>query len=117
MNNFLKRLLITTLSLGVASYLINGIVIHGGLTLVIAAMVFNIVNTFIRPILLILTIPFTIVTFGLFLFILNGMMLAITAAVLPGFYITSIGSAVIGWMVMSITSWLAGAILDNDKNN
>jgi putative membrane protein len=117
LSRFFQKLLITTLSLGVASYLIDGIVIIDWQTLVIAAFVLNLVNAFLRPLLLILTIPITIVSFGFFILVINGLMIALTAALLPGFYIHSIGSAVIGWIVMAITSWLANQLLDNPKNS
>ncbi len=115
MNSFFQKLIITTISLGVASYLLDGIRISDPLTLVIAATMLNIVNSVLRPLLLILTIPITLASFGFFILILNGFLLALTAFLMPGFQVRSIGSAVIGWIIMAITSNLASQFFDKPK--
>jgi putative membrane protein len=107
---FIGKLLISALSIGFASYIVPGIHIDGLMTLLIAAFLFGILNAVIRPILVILTLPITIVTLGLFLLIVNALILAMVAWILPGFSISSFGSAIIGWLITAITSWIASAI-------
>jgi len=71
------------------------------------------VNAVIRPLLLILTLPFTLVTLGLFIFVVNAICLALTALVVPGFSISGFGSALLGALVVSLVSWLVAALLSD----
>jgi len=111
MKTFLTRLIISALSLGVAAYIVPGIYVDGILTLLIAAFLLGIINAIIRPILIILTFPITILSLGFFLLIINGGMLALVAFLLPGFSIYGLGSAILGWLILSITSWLASKLI------
>lgn len=111
MKTFLTRLIISALSLGVAAYIVPGIHVDGLLTLLIAAFLLGIVNAIIRPVLVILTLPITILSLGFFLLIINGGILALVAYLLPGFYIHGLGSAILGWFILSITSWLASKMI------
>ncbi len=115
MKAFLPRFFISTLSLGVAAYLVPGIYIDSLMTLFIAAFLLGIVNAVVRPILVILTFPITILTFGLFLLILNGAMLALVAALLPGFSILGPFSAIVGWLILSVTNWIGAKIFVEEK--
>jgi putative membrane protein len=80
------------------------------MTLLIAAFLFGILNALIRPILVILTLPITIVTLGFFLLIVNALIFAMVAWILPGFSIASFGAAVIGWLITAMTSWIASTV-------
>jgi putative membrane protein len=80
------------------------------LTLAIAALVLGLLNAIVRPILFILTLPLTIVTLGLFLIVLNAMMLEITAAVVPGFVIDGFGWAMVGAILLAIVSLVTNRI-------
>ena len=77
-----------------------------------AAFVLGAVNAVIRPVVVVLTIPFTLVTLGLFLFVVNAAMLGLTAFLVPGFFVEGFGSALIGAAIVSITgmfaSWYIG---------
>jgi putative membrane protein len=108
--SFITRLLISALSLGVAAYIVPGIHVDGVLALLIAAFVLGIVNAIVRPVLVILTLPITIVTLGLFLLIINAALFAFVAWVLPGFSVAGIGSALLGWLIVSLVSWLASRV-------
>ena len=105
--NFIARLLISALSLGLAAYIVPGIHVDNLLTLLIAAFLLGIVNAIIRPILFILTLPVTILSLGLFLLILNACMLAFVAWILPGFSISSFSAAFFGWLIVFITGSIA----------
>ena len=111
MNGFLLRLVITAFGLWVASELVRGVSISGVWTLVFAALLLGIVNAVIRPIVLLLTFPFTLITLGLFILVVNAGMFGLVAALLDGFRLDGFWSALLGAIVVSITSWLASAFV------
>jgi len=102
---FILRLLVTAFGLWVASAIVPGIEIHGMWTLLIAAFLFGLVNAFIKPLIVLLTLPLTIVTLGLFLLVINAAMLGLVAAMLDSFNITGFFAALLGSLVVSIISW------------
>jgi putative membrane protein len=104
---FFKRLVISALSLGVAASIIPGIVVDNWFNLFIAAFLLGLVNAFIRPLIVILTLPVTLITLGLFLLVINAAMLALVAWILPGFHVGSFGAAFMGWLLITTISWLA----------
>lgn len=107
MPGFLVRMLISALGLALASEIVPGLHIADGATLLLAALFLGIVNAIVRPILVVLTFPITVVTLGLFLLVINAAMLGLVAALLRGFVIAGFGSAVFGSIVVSITGWIA----------
>jgi putative membrane protein len=107
MPGFLIRLLIAALGLWLAQALIPGVTIRGTGTLFVAALLLGVVNAFVRPFLVFLTFPITVVTLGLFLWVINAAMLGLVARLLDGFTLHGFGSALLGAMVVSITSWIA----------
>jgi putative membrane protein len=111
MRGFLVRLLITALGLWVADQLLSGITITGTGALIISALLLGIVNAVIRPIILILTLPLTVLTLGLFVFIVNGISLAIAAWLVPGFHIAGLWSATLGAIIVGLISWAASAFI------
>lgn len=113
---FLTRLFISSLSLGVAAHLVNGIYIDSLFTLLVSAFLLGIVNAVIRPILFILTLPISILTLGIFVLILNALMLAFVAFLIPGFSINSLGAAFWGWLILSITSWIGSKVFIDKKS-
>lgn len=112
---FLVRLLITAISLGVAAYLVPGIYVEGPVALLIAALLMGLVNAIIRPILIILTLPITILTLGLFLLVINAISFALVAWLMPGFTVAGFGSAFLGWLVVSVTSWVTSKLVIDEK--
>ena len=96
MAGFLLRLGIGMAGLWVASRLVPGMHIEGTGTLVLAAFLLGFVNAVVRPVLVLLTLPVTLVTLGLFLLVVNAAMLALVAALLDGFQLAGFGSAVLG---------------------
>lgn len=105
---FLIRLLISAFSLGLASRLIPGFYVADWTTMFLAAFLLSIVNAVLRPILVLLTFPITLVTLGLFLLVLNAAMLGLVAWLLPGFAISGFIPAFLGWLLMA----LVGAVLN-----
>lgn len=107
MPGFWIRLVISALGLWLAQALVPGIYIHGVGTLLLAALLLGAVNAVIRPIVVLLTLPFTVITFGVFLLVINAAMLGLVAALLSGFAIAGFGSALLGALIISATSWIA----------
>ncbi len=110
--SFLTRLLISALSLGMAAYVLPGIHVDGVLTVLVAAFLLGIVNALVRPVLVILTLPVTILTLGLFLLVINAALFAFVAWLLPGFSVAGLGSALLGWLIVSLMSWLGSRLFE-----
>jgi putative membrane protein len=111
MNGFLVRMLITAISLWLAALVVPGMNLAGFGTVLGAALVLGIVNAFVRPIVILLTLPLTILTLGLFLLVVNAMMLGLVSAMFSGFSISGFWSAVFGAIFVSFFSWLASAFI------
>ena len=107
MAGFIVRLLVVALGLWLASALVPGIAVHGVGTVLGAALLLGIVNAVVRPLLVILTLPITVLTLGLFLLIINAAMLGLVAWMFDDFTIAGFGSALLGAIVVSVTGWLA----------
>ena len=107
MAGFILRLLIVALGLWLASEWVPGIEVTGVGTLLGAALLLGIVNAVVRPVLIILTLPVTVLTLGLFLLVINAAMLGLVAWMFDGFAIAGFWAALFGSIVVSITGWLA----------
>ena len=107
MNGFLLRTVIIMLGLFLASAIVPGVQITGVGTFILAAIFLGLVNAVIRPIAFLLTLPITIVTLGLFLFVLNAAMFGLVAALLDGFAVAGFWSALFGAVLVSLTGTLA----------
>jgi putative membrane protein len=108
-NGFLIRWLIVALGLWVAEKLLSGIEIASVGTLLLAAALLGFVNAVIRPLIVILTLPITLITLGLFLLVINAAMLELVAWLLPGVYIAGFSDAILGSIIISITGWIASS--------
>lgn len=103
---FILTWLVTTLSLLITAYLVPGFRIDNLAAAIIAAIVLGLVNGIVRPILIILTLPLTLLTLGLFLFVVNAISISLAAALTPGFSITGFFPALIGSIILTIVSSL-----------
>jgi len=118
--NLLIRLIINALALWLATRLVDGISFDGQIAfLFVVALVFGAVNTIVKPILMVLTFPFLIVTLGLFLLVLNAAMLWLTGAISDaaglGFHVSSFKAAFIGGLVVSIVSFVLSLMVGGDS--
>jgi putative membrane protein len=111
MKGFFLRLVITMLGLWVADQLLPGIEITGTGAVLVSALLLGLVNAVIRPILLILTLPLTVLTLGLFILIVNGISLGLVAWLVPGFHVAGLVSATLGAIIVGLTSWVASAFI------
>lgn len=104
--NLLIRWIINTLALLLVANLVPGFFYESWVTLAIAAAVLGLLNAIVRPILYLLTLPITVLTLGLFLLILNAIMLKLTAGLVPGFEIRGFGWAILGAALLSLVSMI-----------
>jgi len=112
MTGFLLRALITALGLWVATRLVSGIRIDDASTLILAGVLLGVVNAIVRPIAIILTLPITILTLGLFLLIVNTAMVGLVAAMLPGFHIFGgFWSAFATAVIVGVTGWVGSSLI------
>lgn len=111
------RWFINALALMLVAYLYSGVKVDGIFAALIAALVLGLVNAFIRPLLVLLTLPVTVLTLGLFIFIINGFLFWFVAEVVNGFTVTGFMAALIGSLMFSVvtllTSWL---VFDKKKS-
>lgn len=111
-SKFLWRVVFNAVGLWVVTeFLVPGISVASTEALLIAALVLGVVNAIVRPIVLILSLPLNILTLGLLTFVINGLMLSITAALVPGFYITTFWTAVWGAILLTVISYVLNALL------
>lgn len=89
MGKFIGKLLVTALAALIVSYLLPGVKINSGTTALLVALVLGLLNIFIKPLLIILTIPITVLTMGLFLLVINTVMVMLTSKLVPGFTVVS----------------------------
>ena len=103
--------LINTVALLVLPYLMTSIRITGFWTALIAALVLGLVNALIRPILVVLTLPVTLVTLGLFIFVIHGLLFWLVSRMVEGFYVSGFWAAIGGALLYSIISWALSTLL------
>jgi putative membrane protein len=115
LRNFVIRLVINAVALAITERLVAGIAVQGDDigTLIIVALVFGVINAIVKPILLLLTCPFVVFTLGLFILVVNALMLLLTAAIVPDrFVVADFGQALIGGIVMAIAAMVVEFVLD-----
>ena len=116
MIGFLIRLLIAAAGLWLASFLVSGVEISSTRTLLLAALLLGLINAVIRPVIVVLTLPLTILTLGLFLLIINAGMVSLTAWLLPGMEVDGFWSAIFAAIIVALTGWIgSGFIGDSGK--
>lgn len=102
---FLLKWLVSTLAVIITAYLLPGVSMRSFWTALLVALVLGIINAIIRPIFVILTLPLTVVTLGLFLFVINALLILLTSAVVPGFEVRGFWWALLFSLVLSVVSW------------
>jgi putative membrane protein len=114
MRNFVIRLLVNALALWAAAEVVSGIALSGDyVDILIVALVFGLLNAVLKPVLMVFSIPFLIVTLGLFALVVNGAMLMITARLTDHLAVSGLGSAILGSLVISLVTMLLGKVLED----
>ena len=103
--------LINAVSLIAVAYLVPGIAVSSFVTALVAALVLGLVNTVIRPILVLLTLPVTLLTLGLFILVINGLLFWFVGSFIAGFVVSGFWAGVLGAILYSIVSWALSALL------
>lgn len=106
------RILITAGALLLVSYFIPGIEVASFYTAIIVALVLGLLNIFVKPLLVILTLPVTILTLGLFLFVINALLFMFAASFVEGFEVEGFVTALIGSLLVSIVSALGNSLIE-----
>ncbi len=109
--NFILKLLITAAVVLLLSYFLPGIAVSSFLTAILVALVLAVLNILLKPLLILLTIPITILTLGLFLLVLNALMVLLADALIPGFQVDGFLWAFIFSLCLSLISWLTERVL------
>ena len=108
---FVIAWLVNTVALIAVAYLMPSITVSSFTAALIAALVIGLVNAIVRPVLVLLTLPVTILTLGLFIFVLNGLLFWMVASWLEGFHVAGFWSGVLGAILFSLVSWLLSALV------
>jgi putative membrane protein len=98
--------LVTTVAILISAYLLPGVSVRSFGAALVTALVLGLINAFVRPILVILTLPLTILTLGLFIFVLNALLVLLTGAIVPGFSVQSFWWALLFSLVFSVVSFV-----------
>ncbi|NJD20839.1 MAG: phage holin family protein [Gemmatimonadetes bacterium] len=117
MRNFVIRIFVNALALSAAAWLVPGISLTGGFAdLLLVALVFGLVNALLKPLVFLLSLPFLLLTLGLFAFVVNGAMLLVTARLTDHLAVSGLGAAILGSIVISlVTAVLGGALKDERR--
>jgi putative membrane protein len=106
---FVIRALVNAVAIFLAPYVVPGIAVDSLVTAALAGLVLGLVNAIVRPVLVVLTLPFTLVTLGLFLLLLNAFCLWLTSVLVDGFTVQGFRAAFLGALFVSVVSWLLSA--------
>jgi putative membrane protein len=107
MLGFIIRAAIVALGLWLATQFVPGVSVASWKSLVFAAVVLGLINAIVRPLLVLLTLPVTLVTLGLFLLVINGLMVLLMTMFIHGFVVHGLLAAILVSLVVSITGWIA----------
>ncbi len=107
MRGILLRTLISAVGLWIAAKLLSGIRFDSQITMLVAGVLLGLANAIVRPVLVVLTFPITIITLGLFLLVVNAAMLGLVAWLLDGFSVSGFRAALVGSIIVSLTGWVA----------
>jgi len=112
---FFIRWAISAVALAIASWVIKGITIENGWALLFAALVVGLLNAFLRPIIILLTLPINILTLGLFTFVINAAMILFTAEIVRGFRVSGFWAALLAAIIMSVVGFFLNLFLPDDR--
>lgn len=112
---FLIKLFLNAVAIFFLATVLNGVQVDGYTTAIIVAIVLGLLNTLVKPVLVLLTIPITILTLGLFLLIINAIIILLTDALISGFSVNSVWTAIIFSLLLSVLQWVLHSFLKEPK--
>jgi putative membrane protein len=107
---FLLKLLVSSLAVFFGAYILHGVYLDGFPTAILVAILMGFLNAFLKPILVILTIPITLITFGLFLLVINAVIIMLADYALSGFTVDTFFTAVLFSIIVSVITWILEAL-------
>lgn len=110
MLGFIVQAVVTAIGLWASARIVPGVDFTSTGSLIAAAVILGVVNAFVRPVMVLLTLPLTIVTFGLFLLVVNAAMIGLTAMLLGGFVVNGFWAGIGAAIVTGVVSWIAGGL-------
>jgi putative membrane protein len=108
---FLLRVVLNTVAVLLAARIVPGISVASPAAAILTGLVLGVVNATIKPVLIVLTLPFTLLTLGLFIFLVNAVCLALVAWLVPGFGVHGFWAALFGSIFISLASWVLSALV------
>ncbi|MHB8708586.1 MAG: phage holin family protein [Desulfuromonadales bacterium] len=108
--NFLLQWLVSGLAIIITAYLLPGVRVTGFFAALVTALILGLINAFIRPVLILLTLPLNILTLGLFTLVINALLIMLAAAIIPGFSVQGFWWALLFGLVLAVISYALGAI-------
>lgn len=111
MRGFVARVVITAFGLWIADVVLGGVRFDGASSLFVGALLLGVVNAFIRPIVWVLTLPISLLTLGLFVFVVNGAMVLLVARMMDSFHIEGLGTAILCSVIVGLTGWAANSFI------
>lgn len=115
--NFILKLLVSSLAVFFGAYILDGVYLAGFPTAILVALLLGFLNAFLKPVLVILTIPITLLTFGLFLFVINAGIIWLADYALAGFTVDSFMTAIIYSILISVITWMLEALTKFNKQS
>lgn len=113
---FLSKYLLSSLSVMIAAYLLPGVELKSYFVAMIVVAVMALCNVILKPILILLTLPITILTLGLFLLVINVLMIFIVSALVPGFVVNGFFNAILFGLIIAIFNWFFHGMVDDEDN-
>lgn len=107
--------ILNAVALLAVTWLLPSIQLSGFGSALVAALGLGFINTLVRPVLALLTLPLTVLTLGIFYLVLNGLLFWLAAAVLPGFHVAGFGSALVGAILYGVIAWALSALIPDKK--
>jgi len=108
---FLVKWLVNAVAIVITAYLLPGVRLSGFFAALVTALVLGLINIFIKPLLLLLTLPLNILTLGLLTFVINALLILLTSAIVPGFYVKGFLSALLFSLILSVISYILNVIV------
>jgi len=108
------RLILSTLSVGIAAYIMDSVTIEPWWVTVIVAVVLGAINSFIRPIVKFFSLPITVLTLGLFLLVINGLMVLLCAWLIKGFQVDNLWAAILFSIAIAVVNWILNLMFSKD---
>lgn len=108
---FVVRAVFAALGLWAAAQILPGVWFDSTGSLIAAAVLLGVVNAVVRPVVFVLTLPLTILTLGLFLLVVNALMIGLVAVLLGGFHVAGLGSGILAAIITGVASWFGGMVM------